>query len=183
MSKRVLVLTASPRKNGNTDKMADAFIRGAEQAGHSVTKFAAALKKIGGCTSCYTCWSTGGACSVKDGFKELEPLLENSDVVLIASPLYWFSFPGQIKNVIDRLVAYTGSDIPRPQSIKESYLFICGGDTNKEYYEPALGVYRGTAEFLGWTDRGILQTGGLDGEGAMEASGVLEQAEEIGRNV
>ena len=183
IGKKILVLTASPKKNGNTNKMADAFIRGAEQAGHSVFKFETAFKKIGGCNACNTCWSTGTACSVKDDFNELESLLESCDVLLISSPLYWFAFPAQIKGAIDKLYAYGGSGGPRPLTIKESYLFICGGDADKEEYKPVIMMYQMMSEYLGWKDRGILQNGGVNGEGEIEQSGVLEQAEEMGRGV
>ena len=60
---------------------------------------------------------------------------------------------------------------------------MVGGDTDKEEYEPVLKMYRDMAGFLGWNDRGILQTGGLGGDGVIEKSGVLEQAEEMGRSV
>lgn len=183
MGKKALVLTASPRKSKNTDQMADAFIRGARQAGHDVTKFETAFKKIGGCIACDTCWSTGAACTVKDDFAELEPLLESCEVLLISSPLYWFSFPAQIKGAIDRLYAYGGTGGPRPLAIKESCLFIVGGDDDEAEYKPVLGTYAGIVNFLGWQDRGVIRAGGLDPEGALERSGVLEKAEEMGRNI
>lgn len=183
MGKKVLVLTGSPRKNGNTEKMADAFIRGAEAAGHTVTKFEGGIKKVGGCRACNNCWSKGRACVFDDDFTELSELLENNEVLLISSPLYWFGFPAQVKSVIDRLYAYSGSGGPRPLGIKESMLFICGGDATEEQFRPTIGMYEGVAQFLGWKDSGIIQTGGLDAEGAIEASGILKQAEDMGRAV
>lgn len=94
-SKKILVLTGSPNREGNTNKMADAFIRGAEQAGHSAVKFETAFKNLRGFT----------ASAEKDDFGELEPLLNDSDVLVIATPLYWFSFPAQIKAAIDQFDA------------------------------------------------------------------------------
>ncbi len=67
--------------------------------------------------------------------------------------------------------------------VKESYLFVCGGDTDKEEYKPILATYEGMAGFLSWKDRGILQTGGLDEQGAIEKSGLLEKAEEMGQSI
>ena len=183
MSKKVLVLTASPRKNGNTEKMADAFIRGAEHAGHSVTKFEAAFKKIGGCIACNKCWSTGTACSVKDDFQELEPLLESCEVLLISAPLYWLSFPAQIKGAIDRLYAYGGSGGPRPLAIKEGYMFSWGGDDDKEEYKPIMSIFDVMINYIGGKNKGVIQTGGMDKEGAIEMSGILEQSEEMGRSI
>lgn len=181
--KKVLVMTASPVKNGNTDKMADAFIEGAKESGHEVVKFETAFKKIGGCMACNKCWSKGEACIQNDDFRELEPLLERCDVLLIASPLYWFNLPAQIKGAIDRLYAYGGSGGLRPLAIKESYFFVCGNLADKDEYQPLLDIYRMTAKYLKWKDRGIIQTGGMDKEGALEASGILKQAREMGKNV
>lgn len=183
MSKKNLVLTASPRKNGNTSKMADAFTRGAEAAGHSVVRFDAAFHNIRGCNACNACWSKGNACVMDDDFNALAELLETCDVLLISTPLYWLGFPAQVKSAIDKLYAYGGSGGPRPLAIKESYLFVCGEDPTQEQYQPILQTYRTSAKFLGWEDRGILQIGGLEASGGIEASGVLEQAEEMGRNV
>jgi len=183
MSKKILVLTASPRKNGNTFKLAEAFIRGAESAGNEVMRFDTAFMNIGGCNACNTCWSTGPACTVRDDFAQLEPALESCDVLLISTPLFWFSFPQQIKGAIDRLYAYGGTGGPRPLTIKESYFFVCGGDSDEEEYQPVLATYRNIAGYLGWTDKGIIRTGGLNADGDVEKSGLLEKAEEMGRNV
>lgn len=182
MAKKVLVLTASPRKDGNTEKLADAFIKGVLAAGHSAEKFETAFRQIAGCKACNECWSTSTACSHKDDFGVLEPLLENCDVVVISSPLYWFSFPAQIKGAIDRLYAYSKTDA-RPLAIKESYLLLCGTDTDPEEYKGALFTYQWMGNMLGWKNRGILQIGGVDGENAIENSGHLRTAEEMGRGV
>jgi multimeric flavodoxin WrbA len=87
MGKNILIITGSPRKNGNSDMMADAFIKGALAAGHKTIKFEAAFKKISGCTACDKCWSTGSACVINDDFAGLEPLLEEADMIVLAFPL------------------------------------------------------------------------------------------------
>ena len=89
MSKNILVLTGSPRKKGNSEAMADAFIRGALAAGHQAVKFQAGRKKIAGCMACDTCFTKGTPCSVRDDFAELEPLLEKADVLVFCTPVYW----------------------------------------------------------------------------------------------
>lgn len=180
--KKVLVMTASPRRNGSTDKMAEAFMAGAQEAGHEVFKFEAAFKHIGGCTGCNSCWSGGHACIHEDDFRELEPLLESCDVLVISTPLYWYSLPAQIKGAVDKLYAYGGSGGPRPLTIKESYFFVCGELAERDEYQPMLEIYRMMAEYLHWENRGIIQTGGMERSGAIEASGVLEQARDMGRN-
>ena len=126
MSKNILVLTGSPRKNGNTDRLAQAFIDGAIEAGHQVQRFDAGRKRINGCTACDACWSKGTACVFTDGFTELEPMLEAADVLVIASPLYWSTFPAQLKAAIDKLYAYVSPACQHPLKIKESALLACG---------------------------------------------------------
>lgn len=183
MSKKVLILTSSPRKNSNTTRMAEAFAKGTEQAGHEVFCFDAAAHEIKGCNACDACWSKGEACVMNDDFNKLAALLESCDVLLLACPLYWLGFPAQVKAAIDKLYAYGGAGGLRPLAIKESYFFVCGGDAGKEEYQPIIQSYQTSAAFLGWQDKGIIQTGGIDAPGALENSGVLEQAEEMGRNV
>ena len=104
MSKNILVITGSPRKNGNSFAMTDAFIIAAKAKGHSVTRFDAALnKKIGGCHACETCFKSGKACSFDDDFNMVAPLIEKADAIVFTMPVYWYSIPAQIKGVIDRI--------------------------------------------------------------------------------
>ena len=93
MAKNILVLTGSPRKGGNTDKLADAFTAGARQAGHLVTRYATADKDIKGCSDCKACQANAGVCVISDDFSTLAPLVEQADLVAFVTPLYWFSFP------------------------------------------------------------------------------------------
>ena len=183
MSKEILILTSSPRNNSKTVKMAQAFANGAEKAGHTVHWFDAAKKNITGCKACNACWSKGKACVQDDDFNELAVLLESCEVLLISTPLYWFGFPAQIKAAIDKLYAYGGTGGPRPLAIKESYLFVCGEDGDKKEYQPILQTYDAIADYIGWKKRGVIQTGGIDAPGALESSGVLERAEELGKSI
>lgn len=71
MSKKIVVVTGSPRKNGNSFAMTDAFIKAAGEKGHTITRFDAAFKKVGGCHACETCYSTGKACTFDDDFNTI----------------------------------------------------------------------------------------------------------------
>ena len=180
--KKILVLTGSPRKNGNTDKMADAIEKGARTAGHETIRFEAGKKNIGGCHGCNGCWSNDHACCRKDDFWELEPLLESCDAIAIITPLYWLSFPAQLKAPIDKLYAYGGAGGARPLTIKESCFMVCGElEPENREYEMLKETYRQIAEFESWTDRGILVAGGF-GEAGIESTDALSRAEEMGRN-
>ena len=113
MSKKILVITGSPRKNGNSFAMTDAFIKAAEAKGHTVTRFDAAFKTIGGCHGCETCFSTGKACTFDDDFNTIAPAILEADAIVFTMPVYWYSIPSQIKGVIDRIFSLVvgGKDI------------------------------------------------------------------------
>lgn len=123
MSKKIVVITGSPRKNGNSFAMTDTFIRAAQEKGHTVTRFDAALKKVGGCRACETCFSTGKACTFDDDFNTIAPAILEADAVVFTMPVYWYSIPAQIKGVIDRLFSFVvgGKDIAG----KECVLIAC----------------------------------------------------------
>jgi len=105
MSKNVLILSGSPRKGGNTDTLCEEFKRGAEISGHSVEKIFVAAKKISYCTGCYYCAENGGHCVIEDDMNEILEKIEAADVIVLSSPVYFYSISAQLKTVIDRCVA------------------------------------------------------------------------------
>ena len=113
MNKKVVVITGSPRKNGNSAAMAEAFIKAAEEKGHTVTRFDAAMMNVGGCHACETCFKSGKACSFDDDFNTIAPHILEADDIVFAMPVYWYSIPGQIKNVIDKIYSFcvAGKDV------------------------------------------------------------------------
>ena len=123
MSKNIVVITGSPRKNGNSFAMTDSFIKAAAEKGHTVTRFDAAFLKIDGCHACETCFKTGKACSFDDDFNTIAPAILEADVIVFTMPVYWYSIPAQIKGVIDRIYSLVvgGKDIAG----KECALIAC----------------------------------------------------------
>lgn len=183
MVKNVLVITGSPRKNGNSDLMADAFIQGATESGHSVRKFEAARQKINGCTACDTCWSKGTACTFKDGFTELEPFLEAADVIVFATPLYWSSVPAQLKAVIDKFYAYVVSACQRSLANKESVLLVCGELAGDKIFSGVIEMYNGLAEYMKWEDRGIITVPEVFAKGDILKTDALDRIRNLGRGI
>ncbi len=183
MTKNILVLTGSPRKNGNSDLMADAFIEGAQSIGHQVTKFCAAAKKIDGCKACNTCWSQDHACTFRDGFTELEPLLENADVIAFITPSYWFSMSAQIKAAIDRMYAYDMANRKSSLKIKEGLLFVCGAGDSMEIFEGVIASYKGILKYMNWQDRGVLAIPGVTNTGDILKTDAMDKAERLGRSI
>lgn len=113
MSKKIVVITGSPRRNGNSFAMTEAFIRAAEAKGHTVTRFDAADMKLGGCNACETCYKTGKACSFDDDFNTVAPAVLEADAVVFTMPVYWYSIPAQIKCILDKMYAFcvAGKDV------------------------------------------------------------------------
>ncbi|MBJ6726687.1 flavodoxin family protein [Geomesophilobacter sediminis] len=181
MPKNILVLTGSPRKGGNTDKLADAFIAGAQKAGHTTVRYATADKHIRGCVDCQTCFSKGVACSFADDFNALAPLVEQADMLVLATPLYWFSFPTQLKAAIDKFYAFFIGN--RPLKIKECALVVSGGDSEVRKFDGIVTSYQLIAEFLGWKDSGIVIVPGLhDKDDVLKTDG-LQRAEALGQSL
>lgn len=123
MSKKIVVITGSPRKSGNSFAMTDAFIKAAKEKGHSITRFDAAFSNVGGCHACETCYQTGKPCSFDDDFNKIAPAILEADTIVFSMPVYWYSFPTQIKAVIDKLFSFVvgGKEIAG----KECALITC----------------------------------------------------------
>lgn len=183
MGKEILILTGSPRHGGNSDLLAAAFQKGAEAAGHSVTQFATASKKFYPCLACDTCWSQGRPCSIKDDFNGLANLLEAADLIVFATPLYWFTFPSNLKAVIDKFYAYESSSSPVSLHGKDCALLLVGGAEDVSDFDAAVGVYQNIAHYLQWQDQGVLLATGVNDKGEITKTSFLAQAEEMGRNI
>ncbi len=174
MSKKVVVITGSPRKKGNSFAMTDAFIRAAEAAGHSVTRFDAAMKNVGGCRACETCFKTGKACSFDDDFNTVAPAILEADVIVYTMPVYWYSIPAQIKGVIDRIYSFcvAGKDI----SGKECALIACCEEEDASVLDGVRVPIERSAALLKWHMLGeVLVTGVLEA-GAIDKTDGCAQA-------
>ena len=181
MRKKILVLTGSPRENGNSEMLADAFIKGAEEAGHITTKFNAGRKKIKGCTVCNACYSKGTACVNPDDFNELAPIFEDADVIAIVTPLYWFTYPAQLKAAIDKIYAFLVGG--RMVAVKESILIVCGDSEDAEMFDGIIKAYQITAGYLNWKNRGVLIVPAVSEKGDILKTNQLQKAEKMGREV
>lgn len=181
MGKSILVLTGSPRVGGNSELLADAFIRGAESAGHEVVKYRTAAKKIKGCIACDKCFSKGTACIFQDDFNELAPLLENADVLVLATPLYWYTFPTQLKAALDKMYAFIIGDVP--MKISECLLLTCGEITEKTAFAGLVKSYELIAKDREWVNRGHLIVTGVGPKGAINSTSALKEAEKLGQKI
>lgn len=100
MRKKILILSGSPRKGGNSDLLCDEFMRGAIDSENEVEKIRVAEKKIGFCRACYYCRQSNGICAIKDDMADVLQKMIEADVIVLASPVYFYSIDAQLKAVI-----------------------------------------------------------------------------------
>lgn len=174
MSKKIVVITGSPRKNGNSFAMTEAFIKASEFKGHTVTRFDAALKTVGGCRACETCFKTGKACSFDDDFNAIAPAILEADTVVFTMPVYWYSIPAQIKGVIDRLFSFVvgGKDI----SGKECVLIACCEEDDMSVLDGVRIPIERSAALLKWHMAGEVLIPGVLNVGDIEKTDGCKQA-------
>lgn len=161
MGKKIVVITGSPRRGGNSFAMTDAFVSAARAKGHTVTRFDAAMMKIGGCRACETCYKTGKACSFDDDFNTIAPAILEADAVVFTMPVYWYSIPAQIKGVIDRIYSLVvgGKEIAG----KECALIACCEEDDPAVLDGVRIPIERTAALNKWKMAGeVLITGVLN---------------------
>ncbi len=105
MEKKILILSGSPRKGGNSDQLCDEFAKGAIEAGNKVEKIFIRDKNIAYCMACYYCSTHDGKCAIKDDMEEILDKIQAADVIVVASPVYFHDVNAQVKTVIDRCMA------------------------------------------------------------------------------
>ena len=175
MKKNIVVITGSPRANGNSFAMTDAFIQAAEKKGHSIVRFDAAMKHVGGCHACETCFQTGKACSFDDDFNTLAPVIQKADAVVFSMPVYWYSIPAQIKGVIDKLFSFcvSGKDIAG----KECALISCCEEEDLSVMDGVRIPMERTAALLQWNMVGeVLIPGVLNAGDISKTDGCAQAA-------
>ena len=178
MSKKVLILSGSPRKNGNSDLLCDEFARGAMEVGHEVEKIRVAEKKIGYCRACYACRGTG-LCAIKDDMAEVMQKMIECDVMVLASPIYFYSIDAQLKAVIDRSVA-RWTEVKD----KEFYYIVTAADGEKEAADTTIACFRGYAECVeGAKEMGIVYGMGTYEKGEIKDTQAMAEAYEMGKRI
>ena len=178
MAKKVLVLSASPRKGGNSDLLCDQFMLGATDAGHQVEKIFLRDKRIGHCTACDACQGNGGRCVQQDDMAEILDRMIRADVIVMATPVYFYTMNGQMKTLIDRTYARYTEIID-----KEFYFIMTAAVKRKDLLERTLESFRGFTSCLGRArEKGVIQGTGAWNLGDIKGSPAMTQAYEMGKN-
>jgi NAD(P)H-dependent FMN reductase len=179
MSKNIVILSGSPRRGGNTDLLAEAFIKGAEHAGKTRTLFRAADMKIGGCIGCCYCHAHDAACVQKDDMALVIEAMKSAYGIVYASPIYYAGFTSQLKAALDRTFALLKS--VRPWT-KSALLLTCG-NPGASMAEPTIALYKKILGFDGSKDCGVVVATGLHEPGEIKGRPELAQAEELGGEI
>ena len=179
MTKKVLILSASFRKHGNSDTLCDEFMRGAQEAGHDVEKIYVNDKNINYCRGCGVC-NTTHICVQKDDMAEILDKMVKADVIVMATPVYFYSMNGQMKTLIDRTV-------PRYTEIshKDFYFIVAAADNSHANMEKTLEGFRGFTEDCldGAREKGIIYGTGAWNVGDIKGLPVMKEAYLAGKNI
>ena len=178
MSKNILILSGSPRRGGNSDILCDRFMEGARESGHRAEKVFLRDKNIGYCIGCEACHQNNGVCVQKDDMAEILGKMIAADVIVMATPVYFYTMDAQMKTLIDRCVArYT-------EIINKAFYFTAtAADGEKRSLERTIEGFRGFLYCLeGAQEKGIVYGSGAWKKGDIKESPALNEAYEMGRH-
>lgn len=182
MSKKIVILNGSPRKTGNTAALIAEFIRGAEEVGNTVIEFFLDGMDIHGCKGCFGGHSSRECpCVQRDDMDKIYPVVKECDVIVLATPLYYWNMSGQIRTAIDRLFALEEGDgnLLRGHGRASALLMAAEGNG----FEDVLLYYNHLMEHLKWENLGSVLAGGNGYIGDIEGKPELQKAYKLGKSI
>lgn len=182
MPKKIVILNGSPRRKGNTSALVKAFTEGAESSGSTVTEFFLNDMDIHGCKGCFGGHSSKDCpCVQHDGMDKIYPAVKNCDVIVLATPLYYWNMSGQIRTAIDRLFALEEGDgnLLRGHDRASALLMAAEGHG----FEDVLTYYDHLMEHLRWRNLGHVLAGGNGDIGDIEGKPEIQEAYDLGRSI
>lgn len=182
MGKHIVILNGSPRKAGNTSSLVKAFTQGAKSAGHQVTEFFLDGMDIHGCKGCFGGHSSRDCpCVQQDDMNQIYPAVKGCDVVVLASPLYYWTMSGQLRTALDRLFALEEGDgnLLRGGGKASALLMAAEG----RGFDDAVSYYDHLLEHLGWKNLGHVLAGGNMDVGDIQGKDELQQAYDLGKGL
>ncbi len=179
MRKKILVISTSLRANSNSDLLAEVFIEGAREAGREAEKVSLKDKTIGFCKGCLACQKTGN-CAIRDDAGEIVEKMLHADVLVFATPVYYYEMSGQMKTLLDRANPLYTADY----AYRDVYLLATAADEDEHAID---GAKKGLEGFIACFERarlaGCVFAGGVDAPGTVKELAALEKAHEMGRQV
>ena len=178
MGKRVLVISTSPRKGSNSELLASEFARGARAAGHTVEQVSLTGRDIQFCRGCLACLSTH-RCVIRDDADEIEQKMERADVLVFATPIYYYEMSGQMKTMLDRGNPLYAADY----AFRDVYLLAAAAEEGDDVWSRAASGLEGWVKcFPKAKLAGVVFGGGADAPGSV-GSDALEKAFQAGKAV
>lgn len=179
MEKKVFIVSATPRKNGNSEILANAFARGAAAAGHSVDRIDLRETELKFCIGCLRC-QTQGRCVLSDGMNELYARIQAADILAFATPVYFYEMAGQLKTFLDRLNPL----YPRQNRFREAYLLAAAAEADEAAMDGAVRGLQGWIDcFEGVRLAGVVRGTGVTDAGEITGADAVDQAYAMGRGV
>ncbi|MGI6181749.1 MAG: flavodoxin family protein [Agathobaculum sp.] len=177
--KKVFIISSSPRKGGNSEALSAAFAKGASDAGHEVETVYLREKKYGFCTGCLAC-STRGRCVLNDDAVEIAAKMHDADVLVFATPIYYYSVSGQLKTLLDRANPLFGSDY----SFTRVYLLAAAAEDAPYVVEGAVKAVQGWVDCFDRCELAdTIFAGGVNEIGDIAGHPAIEQAYRAGRAI
>jgi len=181
--KKVLALLGSPRVGGNSETLAQAVLRGAEKTGNTTDMIRLNGMALGGCIDCRKCWSKGTPCIIGDRMTEVHSKIQEADVIVFATPLYWYSWSAQIKPVWDRFLPFLHEKAAWDLRGKEALLLTTAGDDKIDAFDGLVFSFKTSCDLLGMKHLEPFLAHGVYAKGdALKGKWVLK-AEELGRSL
>lgn len=179
MNKKVLIISTSPRKNGNSEALADAFLNGAKDGGNTTEKISLYDKTIGFCKGCLACQKTG-RCVIQDDADIIAERMLTADVLVFATPIYYYEMSGQMKTMLDR----ANPLYPADYAFRDVYFLSTAADDEDSAPTRAISGLEGWIEcFPKARLAGTIFAGGVNGVGEIDGHSALEKAYEMGRAI
>lgn len=180
MGKNILVISTSPRKAGNSELLADEFIKGAAEAGHKVNKICLYDKQIGFCKGCLACQMTE-KCIIHDDVSEILEQMKMADALVFATPIYFYEMSGQMKTLLDR----TNPLFISQYAFRDIYLLATSADEEETSMDGAVKGLEGWVSCFALTGlAGVVRGAGVDKKGEIESKAeILKTAYELGKSV
>lgn len=179
MSKKVLIIGASPRKSGNSNRLAKEFARGAEAAGNETEVIYLYDKNIGFCRGCLVCQNTQ-KCVIHDDANIIAGKMKEAEVIAFASPVYFYEMNGQLKTLLDR----SNPLYPSDYAFRDIYMLTSAAEDEESVPEKAVSGLEGWIKcFEKARLAGCVFAGGADAIGSIEGHPSLQKAYEMGKNI
>lgn len=181
MAKKVLILMGSPRKHGNCDRLSDAFIRGAEEKGAQAEKVYLKEQEIKDCLGCCACQKNGGICVQKDDMQKIYDKMKAADIIVFASPVYFYTWTSLMKRALDRTIA-----VEVQLTNKMFYLISAGQAPSEQYMTTMIDSFRKYISCFrgeGNQEGGYVFGYGTDQPGDVDGTEAMEKAYKMGLSI